>query len=338
MTGRPRLPPNQQLIKTDRWPLVGQRQPRDDDSPWTLTIGGLETEPRTLSLEHLQSLPQIEKTIDIHCVTRWSRFDMTFGGVAFEAVLPIENIHPTTQFVSFVARTDRAHSSSLPLGELRQLGAMLATTANGEPLGTDHGGPVRLIVPGKYFYKSVKWLERIDCLSADRLGFWETDAGYHNGADPWLEQRYIASGITKQQAAALIETRDFSDRDLRSIDASHRSLEGLNAQRALLRDANFRNATLTGADFTNANLCNAHFQNANLQSASFAGADIEGAAFSGADLRGADLRVASMFGASFCEVPAPNLGAVLDATTQVAVAALGVLTPEQRDYVLQRIS
>ena len=199
MTDRPRLPPNQQLITTDRWPLVGERSPRDDTSPWTITIGGLVNESKTFSLDDLRALAQIEKTLDIHCVTRWSRFDMTFGGVALAAVLPDNIINPSTRFVSFVARTDRAHSSSLPLDELRQLDAMLATTANGQPLTTEHGGPVRLIVPGKYFYKSVKWLERIECLAEDRLGFWESDAGYHNGADPWLEQRYIAPGITNSR-------------------------------------------------------------------------------------------------------------------------------------------
>jgi DMSO/TMAO reductase YedYZ molybdopterin-dependent catalytic subunit len=340
MGNRPRLPPNQQLIRTDRWPLVGERLPREDASPWTITVGGLVSEARTFSLDNLQALPQIDRTLDIHCVTRWSRFDMTFGGVALSSVLPDQIVDPATRFVSFVARTDRAHSSSLPLDELRSLDAMLATSVNGKPLTTDHGGPVRLIVPGKYFYKSVKWLERIECIAEDRLGFWESEAGYHNGADPWLEQRYIAPGITRQQAAALIAGRDFSHRNLRSIDASNRSLEGLAAQHALLRDADFRRAVLIGADFSNANLSNAHFQKANLQQASFAEADIEGAAFSAADLRGADLRVASLFGASFCEVSELGEvaeGAILDGTTRIHVETLDALTPEQRDYVLWRL-
>jgi DMSO/TMAO reductase YedYZ molybdopterin-dependent catalytic subunit len=341
MTDRPRLPPNQQLIKTDRWPLVGERRPREDASPWTITICGLVTKSRTFSLDDLQSQPQIVKTMDIHCVTRWSRFDMTFSGVALSSVLPDDIIDPATNFVSFVGRSDRAHSSSLRLDELWRLGAMLATTANGKPLEPDHGGPVRLVVPGKYFYKSVKWLERIECLAEDRLGYWESDAGYHNGADPWLEQRYIAPGITKQLAAALIDSRDFSNRDLRSIDASGRSLEGLVAFGAVLRDANFCRATLIGANFSSANLSNGHFRHANLQNASFADADIEGAAFSQADLRGADLRVASMFGASFCEVSesgAVTDGAVIDGTTKVDVEALEALTRQQRDYVIRLLT
>ena len=122
-----------------------------------------------------------------------------------------------------------------------------------------HGGPIRNIVPRKYFYKSVKWLEKIELLSEDRLGYWEADTGYHNLADPWKEQRYMASTIDRRTAAKLIESKDFSNRDLRSIDASNRNLDGLNASGASLRDASFEQCSLVGADFSNANLSNANF-------------------------------------------------------------------------------
>jgi DMSO/TMAO reductase YedYZ molybdopterin-dependent catalytic subunit len=333
---RRRLPPNQQLVKGERWPLVGERGPREDDSPWIVTIAGCVEQEKKYSLEQLAAMPQTQRVWDIHCVTRWSKYDVSFTGVPLWTLLPDGLLTPEAKFMSFVARSANNHSTSLAISELRTIDPLVAMSAGGKPLPVEHGGPVRMVVPGKYFYKSVKWLERIECLAEDRLGFWEADAGYHNGADPWLEQRYMAPGISKHESARLIERRDFCELHLRSIDASHRDLSGLVARRALLRNANFRDSQLADADFSGANLSNAHFERAQLCGANFAEADIEGASFVGADLRGADLRVASMFGASFCEVSSDGLltrTAKFDQATRIDPAKLDALTVDQRDFV-----
>jgi hypothetical protein len=208
----------------------------------------------------------------------------------------------------------------------------LALDCEGQPLAEEHGGPVRVVVPGRYFYKSLKWLAEIELLAEDRLGYWEATAGYHNHADPWREERYLAPTITRQAAAAAIAARDFRGLDLRSIDASGRDLAGLNASHALLRDADFRRASLAGADFHGANLSNARFQGANLQNASFRDADVEGADFCGADLRGADFRGASLLGVTFVN-PAEGVVATIDRTTKFDDDRLEDLVPEQSAFV-----
>ena len=257
---------------------------------------------------------------------------MTFTGVLLRDVLEIAVPTPAAAFLSFVAASDRNHSTSLPVREAVQLDAMLVWEANGEPLESIHGGPLRMVVPGKYFYKSVKWLTRIDVLQQDRLGYWEAETGYHNGADPWREERYLAPTLNKREAAQLIEQRDFAGRDLRSLAASERNLDQLQAAKALLRNADFQRASLVGANFREANLSNARLCFAQLRDADFYQADLEGADFSGADLRGADLREASLFGSSFCRDDGTE-GARFDARTKLTQQQLEALTEVQRDYL-----
>src|SRR5205085_4547294 len=140
------------------------------------------------------------------------------------------------------ARSERGHSTSLPLADALALDTLVALTHEGAPLEPIHGGPVRTVVPERYFYKSVKWLERIELLAEDRLGYWEAEAGYHNNADPWLEQRYMAPNLDRLLVSSLLAARDFSNLDLRSIHAAGMDLRGLNARNSLLRDANLRGA------------------------------------------------------------------------------------------------
>ena len=191
-------------------------------------------------------------------------------------------------------------------------------------------------------YKSLKWLEEIRFLAEDELGYWEKEAGYHNEADPWHEQRYIVPHIDNQLYRRLLKERDFSGQDLLGIRADGRNLTGLNARRALLRDAHFERSQLDGACFDGVSLSNAHFEGASLRNASFCSddgqaADLEGADFRGADLRGADLTGASLFGATFCpERQHRNASwrpALLDQTTRIKPAALEKLTPVQQDFV-----
>lgn len=334
------VPPNQQLVRGDRWPVVGERSPSSSPEGWTVALSGRVSVARIYTLEELEALPQIERRIDIHCVTRWSKLQMRFEGVRFADVAVNHNGKPLwdvdVTHVSFVARSERGHSTSLPLNELLDLDPLLVFRAEGKPLSTEHGGPVRMVVPGKYFYKSVKWLERIEFLSSDRLGYWESEAGYHNGADPWSEQRYIAATISKQEAMRLIKQRDFSGRELLSLQASGLDLSQLNASGAMLRNADFSNTNLQQADFRQANLSNAHLQAADLRQADFRGADLEGADFSGADLRGADLRDVSLFGASFARVDSDGRVsdvAVFDVATQISDDALDGLVAEQRQVL-----
>jgi DMSO/TMAO reductase YedYZ molybdopterin-dependent catalytic subunit len=322
----PPLPPNQHLAAPGKWPLVGEKAMRADDTPWTVTVSGIVRHPRTWTLDELRAMVQVERPVDIHCVTRWSKLGARFGGVELRALIEACEPLPDARFLSFVARSERNHSTSLPIADALNLGALVALTFEGEPLAESHGGPVRIVTPGRYFYKSLKWLERIDILANDQLGYWEAEAGYHNEADPWLEQRYIARDIDAKTLRKALESRDFHGRDFLGLDARNRDLSGLNASNALLRNADFRHANLSGARFDSANLSNAHLGSANLRGASFREADVEGADFSGADLRGADFTSASHFGATFT-------GARIDASTTFEPSALEALTPDQHDYV-----
>jgi hypothetical protein len=297
-----------------------------------VTVEGCVVGSQSWTLDQLRALPNLERAVDIHCVTRWSKFGARFRGVLLEELLSHCELLPEARYVSFLAHTERRHSTSLPLSEALHLGVFLAFDYGGQPLPVEHGGPVRVITPDRYFYKSVKWLCAIELLAEDRLGYWEREAGYHNRADPWREERYLAPTLDRREAARLIAARDFRDRDLRSIDAAGRDLEGLDARSALLRDADFRRARLASARFDRANLSNAHFQAADLRNAVFRDADLEGADFCGADLRGADLRGASLFGATFVADTAPDLAALLNETTRIDPTSHEMLTPLQQEF------
>lgn len=327
-----KLPPAQQLVAAGKWPVVGERSAAPGSDSWTLEIAGLCKKPRVHTLGELRQMPQVDRTVDIHCVTRWSKPGCQFSGVPLLALLDAADLQPQVRFVSFLARSTRSHSTSLAISAICNLEPLVALDYERQPLPPGHGGPVRLIVPGRYFYKSLKWLTRIELLAEDRLGYWEATAGYHNEADPWLEQRYMATTLSRHEAAALLARRDFSGLDLRGIDARRHNLEGLVARAALLRDADFRGCNLRRANFAAANLSNARLQGADLCGASFAAGDVEGADFSGADLRGADFRGASVFGATFID-PDQQLAASIDRTTQFEPGQLDELLPLQSEFV-----
>jgi DMSO/TMAO reductase YedYZ molybdopterin-dependent catalytic subunit len=338
-----KLPPNQQLVAAGKWPVVGEKRPHAgaNTEHWTVTIAGCVRAPRTWSLEELLALPRVECAIDIHCVTRWSKPAVRFAGVSLAEILEAAQPAPEARYVSFTARSERGHSTSLLLADALALGALVAFTADGAPLAEEHGGPVRVVVPGRYFYKSLKWLERIELLESDRLGFWEAGAGYHNVADPWREERYAAPALDRRTVREVLARRDFRGRDLRSLAADDRELEGLDARGALLRDASFRRARLCGARFDGANLSNAHLEGADLRGASFAGADVEGADYRGADLRGADFRGAALTAASFTPQPGSEGewgDAVIDGTTAIDAAGIEVLTPVQAEFVRRALA
>jgi len=181
-----RLPPGQYL--TEKWPVLHAGSvPHTDLATWDFRVWGEVDEPLVLTWEELNELPTTEVTQDIHCVTRWSRFDTTFRGVPWSAIRERVGQRPSARFA--IAHAEQDFTANVPVSFLEAEGAMLATHADGEPLTQEHGWPLRLVIPGKYFWKSAKWLRGIELSSVDRPGFWER-YGYHNDADPWREQRY----------------------------------------------------------------------------------------------------------------------------------------------------
>ena len=181
-----RLPPGQYL--TEKWPVLHAGSvPKTDLSTWDFKVFGEVEEPVTLTYESLQALPQMEITIDIHCVTRWSRFDTSFKGVHWRELAELVRPQPTARFV--LAHAEQGFTSNVPLEALEDDAALIAWDADGEPLEREHGWPLRLVVPSRYFWKSAKWLRGLELLSADQPGFWER-YGYHNDADYWQEERY----------------------------------------------------------------------------------------------------------------------------------------------------
>jgi DMSO/TMAO reductase YedYZ molybdopterin-dependent catalytic subunit len=181
-----RLPPGQHL--TAKWPVLHAGSvPETDLATWMLRVFGEVEEPLELSWEQFGELPRSTTTQDIHCVTRWSRFDASFEGVHWRELASRCRPLPGARFA--IAHAEHGFTANVPLTSLEDGEALLATHADGEPLTPDHGWPLRLVIPGKYFWKSAKWLRAIELSTADRPGFWER-YGYHNDADPWQEQRY----------------------------------------------------------------------------------------------------------------------------------------------------
>jgi DMSO/TMAO reductase YedYZ molybdopterin-dependent catalytic subunit len=181
-----RLPPGQYL--TEKWPVLHAGSvPEIDLATWDFTVSGEAERELTLSWEQLLELPSREVTVDIHCVTRWSRFDTTFKGVHWNELAKLVSPKPAARFV--VAHAEQGFTSNMPIGAIEDENALIAYEADGAPLTPDHGWPLRLLVPSRYFWKSAKWLRGLELRSTDEPGFWER-YGYHNDADYWKEERY----------------------------------------------------------------------------------------------------------------------------------------------------
>jgi DMSO/TMAO reductase YedYZ molybdopterin-dependent catalytic subunit len=181
-----RLPPGQYL--TEKWPVLhAGTVPQTDLATWDLRIFGEVENPITLSWEEFTALPTRKITTDIHCVTRWSRFDTSFKGVHWSELEKLVQPKPTARFV--VAHAEQDFTANVPLSPLEDDEALLAYEADGEPLAPEHGWPLRLVIPKRYFWKSAKWLRGIELLDHDEPGFWER-LGYHNDADYRKEERY----------------------------------------------------------------------------------------------------------------------------------------------------
>jgi DMSO/TMAO reductase YedYZ molybdopterin-dependent catalytic subunit len=181
-----RLPPGQYY--TEKWPVLHAGEVPDVDiATWTLELSGEVEQPVTLSFEQLRELPATEVTTDIHCVTRWSRFDAQFTGVHWRELAKLCSPKPSARFA--IAHAEHGFTANVPLEALEDENALIVYAADGAPLTPDHGYPVRLLIPTKYFWKSAKWLRGIELSAVDKPGFWER-YGYHNNADFWQEERY----------------------------------------------------------------------------------------------------------------------------------------------------
>jgi DMSO/TMAO reductase YedYZ molybdopterin-dependent catalytic subunit len=179
-----RLPPGQYL--TPGFPVLSAGPtPRTPLDQWTFSITGAVGTAREWSWEEFTALPADTITKDIHCVTKWSKFDSVWTGVPVDGLL--EGTDPEGAFV--VAFCDGGYTTNLPLSDVTGGKAWVAYRYGDEPLEPEHGGPARLLVPHLYFWKSAKWVRGIRVMERDEPGFWET-YGYHNRGDPWKEQRY----------------------------------------------------------------------------------------------------------------------------------------------------
>lgn len=184
--GRERLPAGQYLTK--KWPILTyEATPKFDAERYRFKVWGAVEEPFELTWDELQALPHAQLTSDFHCVTTWSRYDNAWEGVHIREILQLAKPSPAAQFVT--AHSFTGYTTNMPLADLDDDDVMIAFTHDGQPLEPDHGGPVRLIVPKLYAYKSAKWLSGLEFMEKDRPGFWEV-RGYHNHADPWKEERY----------------------------------------------------------------------------------------------------------------------------------------------------
>jgi DMSO/TMAO reductase YedYZ molybdopterin-dependent catalytic subunit len=191
-TGRRRpqregLPPGQYDVGSG-WPvLTAEVAPRIDPEHWSMTVDGRVANPQTWSWAEMHALAQSEYHGNIHCVTTWSKFDTTFGGVSVDVLL--EAVSPQPDATHVLGTSTTGYTTNLPLEHIRDGKAWIVWTFDGLPLPREHGGPVRLLVPHLYFWKSAKWITKLTLLDHDQQGFWERN-GYHDLGDPWLEQRY----------------------------------------------------------------------------------------------------------------------------------------------------
>jgi DMSO/TMAO reductase YedYZ molybdopterin-dependent catalytic subunit len=179
-----RLPPGQYLTR-DFPVLSAGPTPHTPLDQWSFRIDGAVENARRWSWEELRALPAEEVTHDIHCVTKWSKFDTSWKGVSLDTLL--DGVEPSGDYVT--AYSDGGYTTNLPLEDVMDGKAWVAYEFDGEPLESEHGGPARLLVPHLYFWKSAKWVRGMTVTEDDEPGFWE-GYGYHNYGDPWREQRY----------------------------------------------------------------------------------------------------------------------------------------------------
>jgi len=192
-TGPERIPPGQYV--TNKWPVLSYgRTPKVEPKDWELRLFGLVAEEVRIPWKRFQALPRANVTADFHCVTRFSTLDNPWSGVSTREILKIVRVEPEASHV--LVHCYGGYTTNLPLEDFLSEHALLADRHKNLPLLIDHGGPVRLVIPHLYAWKSAKWVSGIELLSEDRRGFWEEN-GYHTYGDPWREERF-SSQETKE--------------------------------------------------------------------------------------------------------------------------------------------
>lgn len=270
-------------------------------------------------------------TFDVHCVTSWTRLGTSFTGVPLAELL--ETARPRTEaaFVSFVAFSTREHHTSLPLDVARE-SSWLVHSVDGRPLGAEHGGPVRVVTRGRYFYKSLKWVRSVELLAEDRLGWWETHSSYHNNADPWAgDQRFTTGSLRPGQLQRFLDAGNYDKyrgRVLLGLDLREWTPASTDLRRLYLKNCILRGVDLSGADLRGANLSLSDLRGAALDGADLSGSDLEGADFGGARLTGANLSGTALSAARFD-------GAILDGAR--FDGAWGLLEDQHRNLISQGI-
>lgn len=183
---RERVPPGQ--FVTNGWPVLHHGGvPRFNAQTWDFQVWGLVEQPLRLDYEAFCALPITELVTDIHCVTRWSKLGMTWEGVPMRHISEMVRLKPEARFV--IAHAEAGFTANLPIEAVLDDDVLLAHRADGRDLTPEHGWPLRLMVPQRYFWKSAKWLRGLEFTAQDHPGFWEQN-GYNNNADPWQEERY----------------------------------------------------------------------------------------------------------------------------------------------------
>jgi DMSO/TMAO reductase YedYZ molybdopterin-dependent catalytic subunit len=181
-----RIPPGQ--YRTTKFPVLHYGSvPKTDLAKWDFKVWGEVGSPLTLTWTQFKTLPRKTVHTDVHCVTRWSKLDTTWEGVPIQEILRLADVRPTATHV--LAHSEQGYTANLPLSVLDDDDVMLADTFDGKELEVEHGWPLRLLVPKRYFWKSAKWIRGLEFLDHDIRGFWER-YGYNNDADPWKEERY----------------------------------------------------------------------------------------------------------------------------------------------------
>jgi DMSO/TMAO reductase YedYZ molybdopterin-dependent catalytic subunit len=181
-----RVPPGQRV--TEKFPILHHGGiPRFDRQTWDLRVFGLVREPLALTYSEFVDLPTTRIVADIHCVTGWSKLDTVWEGVLLRELWGRVKAKPEARFV--MVHCEQGFTTNVPLEVLLDDDVLLAYRYDDAPLSAEHGYPLRLVVPKRYFWKSAKWVRGLELMAEDRLGFWEV-RGYHNNADPWKEERY----------------------------------------------------------------------------------------------------------------------------------------------------
>jgi hypothetical protein len=302
-----RLPPGQ--ARTRKFPVVGERAPAPaatDLERWRLTVAGRVARPLELTWSDYLALPHRDRDADLHCVTGWSRLGTRLRGVPLAGLLAAAGVDASARFARFESFSPRAHDTSLPL-EVALADTWLVHEIDGRPLALEHGYPLRTVTPSRYFYKSLKWLMRIELLDEDRLGYWERESAYHNVGDPWAgDQRFTSGSIEPLELARLRAGEDLAPWRLPRKVVIGADLHGWqprdrDLRRLQLKNCDLRDARLAGCDLRDANLSLSDLRGADLAGAVLAGADLEGAHLGGADLTGADLSGCALSATRFVE-------------------------------------